>query len=96
VEVSTMVSSYIDDPDKGEYNDGIPKIKGLDFGFYTIPKKEDILNYMMSVDNENLVKHEHIYPYSYISSKAYHGPNYQSSIGPDGEEYKIKPESLST
>lgn len=96
VEVSTMVSSYIDDPNNEGYNDGIPKIKGLDFGFYTIPKKEDILNYMTSVDNEDLVKHEHIYPYSYISSEAYHGPNYQSSIGPDGEEYKIKSEQLST
>lgn len=95
-ETTTEVTSYVEDPDEDEYDDGVPKIHGLDFGFYAVPKKEDILEYMTSVDNELIAKHEHYYPSSYISSEAYYGPNYESAVGPDGETWKVKPEPLST
>ena len=95
-ETTTEVTSYVDDISSDEYDDGIPKIRGLDFGFYAVPKNEDILGYMMSVDNELIAKHEHSYPSSYISSEAYYGPNYESSIGQDGEEWRVKPAPLST
>ena len=95
-ETTTEVTSYVEDSDEDEYDDGVPKIHGLDFGFYAVPKKEDILEYMTSVDNELIAKHEHYYPSSYISSEAYYGPNYESAVGPDGETWKVKPEPLST
>lgn len=67
--VSTL-TSLIDLSDD-IYDDGIPKIKTLDFGFYAIPTKEDIIAYMLSVDNEMIVKHEHFKPPAYISSESY-------------------------
>lgn len=94
-EITTEVTSYIEDSNE-EYDDGIPKIRGLDFGFYTIPKKEDILNYMLSVDNEDITKHNHIYPSSYISSEQYHGPIYETITDPNNNEQRIKPLPLST
>lgn len=91
-EVTSEVTSYIEDPDEPpEYDDGIPKIYNLNFGFYAVPKNEDILGYMMSVDNGLIAKHQHFDISGYISSEAYYGPNYESSIGPDGEEWKVKP-----
>lgn len=95
-EVTAEVTSYVDDLSGDEYDDGVPKVRGLDFGFYAVPRREDILGYMTSVDNELIAKHEHYYPSSYISSEAYYGPNYESAVGPDGEAWKAKPEPLST
>jgi len=95
-EVETEVTSYVEDLSSEEYDDGIPKINALDFGFYAIPKQEDILEYMLSVDNELIAKHEHTYPSSYISSEQYFGPNYESAIGPDGSEWRVKPQPLQT
>ena len=56
---STECTSYIDDISTEIYDD-VPIVNKLDFGFYTIPKKEDITSYMMSVDSEILQKHKHI------------------------------------
>lgn len=95
-EVLSEITSYIDDLSGDEYDDGIPKIRGLDFGFYAVPKKEDILEYMTSVDNELIAKHEHFDLSGYISSDWYSEPNYTSSIGIDGEVYKMALEPLQT
>ena len=70
-ETTTEVTSYVDDISSDEYDDGIPKIRGLDFGFYAVPKNEDILGYMMSVDNELIAKHGHYTYPAYISSDSY-------------------------
>ena len=94
--MTSEVTSYIDDISGDEYDDGVPKIHGLDFGFYAVPKKEDILGYMMSVDNELIAKHEHYYPSSYISSEWHSEPSYTSSVGPDGEIYKMALKPLQT
>jgi hypothetical protein len=51
---------------------------------------------MLSVDNEDITKHNHIYPSSYISSEEYYGPIYETISGLDGAEQKIKPLPLST
>ena len=95
--MTAEVTSYVDDLSGNEYDDGIPKIHGLDFGFYAVPKKEDILGYMMSVDNELIAKHEHCYPSSYISSDWYGKPVYQSAVGPDGKEIStVAPQPVAT
>ena len=53
------------------YEDGIPPIRTLDFGFYAVPKKEDIDQYILSVDGELLTKHGHYAVPAYISSEGY-------------------------
>lgn len=64
VEVSTEVSADM-------YDDGIPKINKIEFGFYAVPRPEDIVGYMMSVDNELIAKHGHYTYPAYISSDHY-------------------------
>lgn len=96
-EVTAQVTSYVDDISSDEYDDGVPKIRGLNFGFYAVPKQEDILGYMTSVDNELIARHEHFYPSSYISSGWYGGPVYQSAVGPEGEEISaVLPQPVAT
>lgn len=51
--------------------DDVPYVKQIDFGFYAVPIKEDIDSFIMSVDNELLVKHVHTDVLGYISSEAY-------------------------
>ena len=58
-EVTEPITSVISTEISDGYDDGIPTIKKLDFGFYAVPRKEDIEQYIMSVDNELLCKHEH-------------------------------------
>ena len=50
-EVSVEVSSYVKDISSDAYDDGIPKIEKLDFGFYAVPQRADFEGYMASVDN---------------------------------------------
>lgn len=69
-EVSEQVSSELSSP-ADEYDDGVPIIKNLDFGFYAVPKKEDIDQYIMSVDNELIAEHRHYAIPAYISSERY-------------------------
>ena len=55
----------------GEEYEGVPLIYKLDFGFYSVPKKESIEGYIESVDNGLVVQHEHFSPPAYMSSDVY-------------------------
>lgn len=71
--VSTL-TSYIEisSSDSGDYDDGIPKINKLNFGYYNVPTFEDFNGYMFSVDNELIGgPHKELYPSAYISSEQY-------------------------
>lgn len=57
VDLTTDMSVYVDNI-SSEIYDNVPIVGNLDFGFYTIPKMEDIYSYMLSVDREQLTKHE--------------------------------------
>lgn len=57
VNLTTDISTYVDNI-SSEIYDNVPIVGNLDFGFYTIPKANEIYSYMQSVDNEQLTKHE--------------------------------------
>jgi len=76
--LSTLMTKEVTEPvtvlvdtSADTYDDGIPVIRNIDVGFYAVPKKEDIESYMISVDNELIVKHEHYTSAAYISSEGY-------------------------
>lgn len=71
VEVPVEVSTYVPGLSSDEYEDGVPIIKSLNFGFYAVPKKEDIDQYILSVDNELIAKHGHFTVPAYLSSERY-------------------------
>lgn len=69
-EVTAPVTVLVD-TSSDTYDDGIPAIRNIDVGFYAVPNKYDIESYMMSVDSELIVKHEHYTSAAYISSESY-------------------------
>lgn len=73
--VTADISVEIPNPDlSGEppgFDDGIPTIRQIDFGFYAVPERENFESYMMSVDTELLVPHTHRDISGYISSDSY-------------------------
>lgn len=70
-EVSVEVSSYVKDISSDAYDDGIPKIEKLDFGFYAVPQRADFEGYMASVDNGLFVEHRDVGISGCISSESY-------------------------
>lgn len=93
-EVTALLSTEISTDLSDGYDDGIPQIRRLDFGFYAVPKKEDIDQYIMSVDNELIAKHEHYTQPAYLSSEAYELV-YEEVVMPDGSVQKL-PKELRT
>lgn len=81
VDLTTTISTYIDDI-SSEIYDNVPIIGNLDFGFYAIPKQNEIIPYMQSVDNEQLVKHEDFTLYGEISSGYYVPVDTRCSLEP--------------
>lgn len=76
--LSTIIEKEVTEPitvlvdtSSDTYDDGIPAIRNIDIGFYAVPKKEDIDQYIISVDSELIVKHEHYTSAAYISSEGY-------------------------
>lgn len=72
--VLANISVEVPNPDLSddvEYDDGIPSIRQIDFGFYAVPKREDLEAFMMSVDTGLIVEHTHCDISGYISSEAY-------------------------
>lgn len=61
VETSSDISVY----------DGIPIINKIDFGFYVVPGKHDIVRYIQSVDNGDFGPHFHSNVSGYLSSASY-------------------------
>lgn len=68
-ETQVEVTSYVDGGE--DYDDGIPPIKKIDFGFYVVPTKEEFRPWMASVDNGDVAEHRHWAPSSYVSSESY-------------------------
>ena len=62
------LTTEIDDGNGEGYDDGIPLIRNIHLGFYTVPLANDFAEYTTSVDNDLLVKHYHYEPSSYIST----------------------------
>lgn len=69
--VTDKVQLTVDNPDGPAIYDDIPIINKIDFGFYAVPKKHDIEEYIQSVDNGYFGKHEDTYRLGYISSESY-------------------------
>lgn len=70
--VTGEVTSYVDNPEtSATVYDDIPIINKIDFGFYVVPQKHDILEYIQSVDNGAFGPHEHESLCGYISSESY-------------------------
>lgn len=92
---TVQCSSYVDDISTLVYDD-VPIIGQLNFGFYNVPRKEDISAYMMSVDNELLTKHEHIALSAEISSGYYDVVDNRCTLAPfvDKLTWKIDETSL--
>lgn len=86
-EITSTVSTEIEISSREEYDDGIPKIRTIDFGFYAVPLTDDIDRFITSVDNELLAKHEHYTIPAYISSESY-VPVYESKFQ-DGVETSV-------
>lgn len=61
IETSSDISVY----------DGIPIINKIDFGFYVVPGKHDIVQYIQSVDNGDFGPHIHTNVSGYLSSSQY-------------------------
>lgn len=93
-EVEVTLTSEVDISGDGGYDDGVPPIKSLDFGFYAVPLCADIDGFIMSVDNELIAKHEHYTKPAYISSAAY-DMQYKTVTDPDGNQISV-PSHLST
>ena len=70
VETSSDISVY----------DGIPIINKIDFGFYVVPKQEDIESYIQSVDNGAFGPHVHSDVSGYLSSQQYIDINMSSML----------------
>ena len=81
VEVSSEVSSDM-------YDDGIPRVNKIEFGFYAVPRPEDIEGYIMSVDSGLIAKHEHYTKPAYISSESYER-KYRTEVDPYGDEISV-------
>ena len=70
--VTADISTYVDNPNtSADVYDDIPIINKIDFGFYVVPQKHDIQQYIQSVDNGDFGLHEHGSLSGYISSEAY-------------------------
>ena len=69
--VTTTLTSAIDDPDGPDVYDDVPIINKIDFGFYVVPGKHDIPSYIQSVDNGDFGGHAHYDICGYISSSGY-------------------------
>ena len=70
--VTADVSTYVDNPNtSADVYDDIPIVNKIDFGFYVVPQKHDIQEYIQSVDNGCFGPHDHESICSYISSDAY-------------------------
>lgn len=93
---TVQYSSYVDDISTLVYDD-VPIVGQLDFGFYNVPKKEDFVAYMASVDNELITKHEHIALSAEVSSGYYDVVDNRCTLAPfvDKITWKIDETSLS-
>ena len=76
--LSTMLEKEVTEPvtclvdiSTDTYDDGIPVIRNIDMGFYAVPRKEDIEQYIISVDSGLIAPHEHYTSAAYISSGSY-------------------------
>ena len=70
--VTADVTSYVDNPDiSSTVYDDIPIVNKIDFGFYVVPQKHDIEEYIQSVDNGAFGPHVHNSLSGYISSDVY-------------------------
>lgn len=89
--ITTMVTSYVETSSNisDEYEDGIPKINRLNFGFYNVPNDKDFIGYMTSVDTGLIGGlHKHEYPSAYISSEQYI-PIYKTEIDEAGNVISV-------
>ena len=69
------ISSDPDLSSNPDLSDGIfedvPYVNQIDFGFYAVPTKDDMVGFMMSVDSELIAPHHHGNISGYISSEVY-------------------------
>lgn len=70
--VTAEVTSMVDNPNAPtDIYDDIPIVNKIDFGFYVVPEKHDIVQFVQSVDNGYFGEHEHTSRLGYISSEQY-------------------------
>lgn len=89
VEVPSQVETDLSSPTE-EYDDGVPAIRTIDFGFYAVPKYADIDQYILSVDNEQIAKHGHFTVPAYLSSERYFqakGRDGKTVLSTEGDVY---------
>lgn len=80
------MSSEVETSSSVDVYDGIPLIEKIDFGFYAVPNKHEILPYIQSVDNGDFGEHAHADICSYISSDNYYSLAPTTMMDPYGEQ----------
>lgn len=92
-EVIADVTSYVE-TSSDTYDDGIPKVQRIKFGFYAVPKQYDIDQYILCVDNGGFGPEIHSETSGYLSSENY-VMRYRTVTDPYGEQISV-PYQLST